>query len=94
MQATGYRLVFELLRKWVTRDLYCGDLSALAGLARGLISDVIYDQIGALKNRGFVRKNFFRTVIFSVTFKGYVALILRATVARDRTTLSEGLRDS
>ncbi len=73
--------------RWVTRDLYRGDLHALADLVRGPAFEVTYDQIGRLKDRGFVRKNFFGT--FSVTLKGYVALILKMTVARDHGALAE-----
>jgi len=94
MQTSTSLFLSGSLRRWVTKDLYRGDLSALADLACGRIADVTYDQIGALKNRGFVRKNFFRTHLYCVTVKGYVALLLRVTIARDRAPLTEGLRDS
>jgi len=72
---------------WLTRDLYRGDLSALTQLVRGASFDVTYDQIGRLKKRGFVRSNFFGT--FSVTFKGYIALIVRKTFNRNQSLPTE-----
>lgn len=68
---------------WITRDLYRGDLHALANMVRGRNFAVDYSQIDRLKDRGFVRRNFAGG--FSVSFKGYVALILRMTVARGQS---------
>jgi hypothetical protein len=74
-------------RSWVTRDLYRGDLHALANLARGQVLDITFDQIGRLKDRGFLRMRRYGNC--GVTFKGYAALILRTTVARDRAAPAE-----
>jgi hypothetical protein len=77
------RSKFHSGQRWITRDLYRGDLRALANMVRGRNFDITYSQIDRLKDRGFVRRNF--TGAFRVTFKGYLALILRMIVARDRS---------
>jgi hypothetical protein len=79
-------------QRWVTKDLYRGDLHILADMVRGSGLDVTYDQIARLKNRGFVKNNLWGTL--SVTFKGYFAFILRMTVARDRPAPAEKHRVS
>jgi hypothetical protein len=79
-------------QRWVTKDLYRGDLHALADMVRGSGLDVTYHQIDRLIDRGFVKNNLWGTR--SVTFKGYFALILRITVARDRPALAEKHRVS
>jgi hypothetical protein len=66
-------------QRWITRDLYRGDLHALAKLRGRSLEDVTYNQIGRLEDRGFVRRTFAGG--FGVSFRGYVALILRMTIA-------------
>lgn len=70
-------------QRWVTKDLRRGDLHALADMVRGSCLDVTYDQIGRLKDRGFVKNNLWGTL--SVTFRGYGAFILRKTVTPGRS---------
>ncbi len=65
---------------WLTRDLHRGDLRALANLVYGPGLEVSYDQIGRLKDRGFVTKSIWGGD--RVTVKGHAALILRIVFAR------------
>lgn len=65
-------------RLWVTRGLYRGDLSALAYARRGNTYDIDLDQIGRLRQRGFLRKGLSGGV--RVTIKGRLALVVRSVV--------------
>ena len=71
------------LRNWVTRGLYRGDLHALAGVARGGYYDVDLSQAKRLRARSFLAKGFMGQP--RVTMKGRLALLLRGTVARDKS---------
>jgi len=70
------------LRLWLTRGLYRGDFRALGAAARGRIFDLDPDQLRRLAARGFVRQNVFGGN--GVTLKGRAALMLRATIDKDR----------
>jgi hypothetical protein len=70
-------------RLWVTRGLYRGDLSALAYARRGNTYDIDLDQIGRLRQRGFLRKGLFGGV--RLTFKGRLALVVRSVVIGGQT---------
>ena len=70
-------------RLWMTRGLYRGDLSALACARRGNTYDIDLDQIGRLRQRGFLRKGLFGGV--RVTVKGRLALVVRSAVIRGTT---------
>ena len=63
-------------RLWLTRGLYRGDLSALASVRRGNTFDIDADQVGRLRQRGFLRKGL--SGGFRVTLKGRMALVLRS----------------
>ncbi len=69
-------------RLWVTRGLYRGDLSALACARRGNTFDIDADQIGRLRQRGFLRKSLFGG--FRVTLKGRLALVVRSAVGLEQ----------
>ncbi len=70
------------LHHWVTRDLYRGDLHALAAVARGGYFDVNLSQAKRLHARGFLAKS--RVGEPRVTLKGRLVLLLRATIAKDK----------
>ena len=76
----GAALAFRL---WLTRGLYRGDLSALACARRGNTFDIDADQIGRLRQRGFLRKGLFGGM--RVTLKGRLALVVRSTVGREKS---------
>ena len=67
-------------RLWATRGLYRGDLSALAYARRGNTLDIDVDQIGRLRQRGFLRRGLFGGL--RVTVKGRLALIVRSVIGR------------
>ena len=48
-------------QRWVTKDLYRGDLHALADMVCGSGLDVTYHQIDRLIDRGFVKNNLWGT---------------------------------
>ena len=68
-------------RLWLTRDLYRGDLTALAYARRGNVFDIDLDQITRLRRRGFLRHGLFGGL--RVTMKGRVALAVRTAVVRE-----------
>jgi hypothetical protein len=69
-------------RRWLTRGLYRGDFRALGAAARGRVFDLDPDQFRRLAASGFVRQNVFGGN--GVTLKGRAALVLRATIDKDR----------
>jgi hypothetical protein len=71
------------LRTWVTRELRRGDLRALSGAARGYCYDVDIKQAERLCARGFLGKGLMGQP--RVTLKGRFALLLRSTIARDKS---------
>jgi len=79
----GARRAAMAFRLWMTRGLYRGDLSALACARRGNTFDIDPDQIGRLRERGFMRKGLFGGV--RVTLKGRLALVVRSAVGRDQS---------
>jgi hypothetical protein len=70
-------------RLWVTRGLYRGDLSALACARRGNTLDIDLDQLGRLRQRGFLRKGLFGGV--RITLKGRLALIVRSAAGLEQS---------
>lgn len=76
------------LRSWVTKDLYRGDMRALQHVARRRIGDIDIGQLSRLRKRGFITKIFWGRA--RVTPKGWLALLLRTTVARPPAGFSDG----
>lgn len=72
-------------RLWLTRDLYRGDLTALAYARRGNTFDIDLDQIKRLSGRGFLRKGLFGGV--TITMKGRLALAVRSAVLREQAPM-------
>ena len=68
-------------RSWVERDLCVGDLRALSDIASGRV-DPDFDQVDRLCERGFLAKT--RKGRARMTLKGWVAIILRNTIAKSR----------
>ena len=79
----GLQRAAMAFRFWLTRDLYRGDLTALAFARRGNTFDIDPDQIKRLRRRGFVRHGLFGGL--RVTMKGRVALVMRTAVSREQT---------
>ena len=67
------------LRRWATRDLRSGDLTALRGFARG-DSNPHEDHCERLLRRGFLRESANST--YKLTVAGRLALIIRAISLR------------
>jgi hypothetical protein len=79
----GAKRAVMAFRLWVTRDLYRGDLTALAYAKRGNVFVIDADQIKRLRRRGFLRHGLFGGL--RVTVKGRLALAMRSAVAHEQT---------
>jgi len=67
------------IRKWVTKSLRPGDLTALSDISRRHWDDPKSERFDRLKQRGFVKKNAERPVI---TMLGRAALLIRRLTKR------------
>ena len=72
------------IRTWVIRELHRGDLHALSDAFHGRYYDLDIGQIDRLRHRGYLAKNIFGGL--RVTIKGRLALLLRLTIARAKST--------
>ena len=79
----GVQRAAMAFRFWLTRDLYRGDLTALAYARRGSTFDIDPDQIKRLRRRGFLRHGLLGGL--RITIKGRLALVLRTAVIREQT---------
>ena len=62
------------VRRWVTKSLRPGDLTALAEISRGRSNDPEANRIERLNRRGFVKR---KHDLFVATLRGRAALFLR-----------------
>jgi len=72
----------SLIRSRLERDLARGDLRALSDIAFGRVHGPDFDQVDRLCERGFLAKT--RKGRARMTLKGWVAILLRHTIAKSR----------
>jgi hypothetical protein len=72
------------IRTWPTRDFVSRRLAGPVGYRVGRHENVDIGQINRLRDRGFLRAN--KWGGYPVTIKGWWALLLRRTVAREKST--------
>ncbi len=75
MASRGTEGLEAMLRKWATRGLRAGDLTALAAVGYGAKADNDRDRIERLVRRGFLTECSDGT--FAVTVLGRVALAIK-----------------
>jgi hypothetical protein len=69
-------------RSWLERDLHLGDLRALSEIAYRLTARPGHAPVERLCKRGFVVKNDRAPYFCRITLNGWIAVLLRQTIAR------------